>query len=103
MHIAQQDKIHSGNEDNGVIRTELHERHTEDDGLDTDADGSGPDNDECNEADEYGEDDEHGLLQCPFNGCERTDSFKDRSNLIRHFQQRMWFYESFVGYFAEKC
>jgi hypothetical protein len=97
MHI---DKIHSGNEDNGEIRTELDDCHAEDEGLDTDADGSRADDDECNEEDEYGEDDEHSLLQCPFNGCKRTASFTERSNLVRHFQQRMCFSESFCRLFS---
>lgn len=28
-------------------------------------------------------------LDCPFDGCERTEPFTTRGNLVRHFQKRM--------------
>lgn len=86
MHIAQLDNTHRGYEYDNEPRIELDEHHTEAEGCDDDE----RDNDVYDEEDDdgYGDDDKHDLLQCPFNGCKRNNSFTDRSNLIRHFQQR---------------
>lgn len=97
MHTSQLYNIQSGNEGTGRLRTELNRPPTvmggflaEDDGFDEEANGCGVDEDESNEEDEgYGGDDGYDLL-CPFEGCARAQAFTDRSNLVRHFQQRMW-------------
>jgi hypothetical protein len=86
MHIAQLDSIHSGNEDDSELRTDLDEHHAEMDGSGDDEYGDDVCDEEYDEG--YGDDDKHDILQCPFNGCKRNRSFTDRSNLIRHFQQR---------------